>query len=102
MKIVGNHFIVDAPPYCMIKPLESNPKFRVWKAQDYAEDEMEVETFALKFGSLELADAFEAKFNAVKAGDTTPDSPAKLAAAAEKAQPKSPAQADSTTPAKSP
>merc|ERR1719428_1866973 len=103
MKIVGNHFVVDAPPYCVIKPLDSNHKLRVWKAQDYSEDEMEVETFALKFGTVELADAFEEKFTAVKSGDTTPSKPA---AATEKAQPKSPAkspaQAPSTTPAKSP
>merc|ERR1719428_1480952 len=92
MKIVGNHFVVDAPPYCVIKPLDSNHKFRVWKAQDYSEDEMEVETFALKFGTVELADAFEEKFNAVKAGDTTPSAPSAKPAAATKAEAKSPVQ----------
>merc|ERR1719409_2011803 len=106
MKIVGNHFVVDAPPYCVIKPLESNPKFRVWKAQDYAEDEMEVETFALKFGSVELADAFEEKFNAVKSGEYTATGPAPKPAGAKEKAPQSPtkssAQAAATTPAKSP
>ena len=48
MKIVGNHVVVDKAPYCAIKPLDQSAKFRCWTAQDYAEDEPAVETFALK------------------------------------------------------
>merc|ERR1719409_1809309 len=97
MKIVGNHFVVDAPPYCVIKPLESNPKFRVWKAQDYSEDEMEVETFALKFGSVELADAFEEKFNDAKSGKATSSVSAMTAVAKEKAPPATQSTAQSSS-----
>merc|ERR1719428_1316327 len=102
MKIVGNHFVVDAPPYCVIKPLDSNHKFRVWKAQDYSEDEMEVETFALKFGSLELAEAFEEKFNAVKSGDGTATGPATKPAGAKEKAPQSPTKSSAQAAAKSP
>ena len=40
--------MVDKEPYCAIKPLDQSAKFRCWTAQDYAEDEPAVETFALK------------------------------------------------------
>merc|ERR1719326_446278 len=71
MKIVGNHVVVDKAPYCAIKPLDQSAKFRCWTAQDYADDEPTVETLALKFGSIELADKFEEAFTLAKQGKLT-------------------------------
>merc|ERR1719326_2188240 len=71
MKIVGNHVVVDKAPYCAIKPLDQSAKFRCWTAQDYADDEPVVETLALKFGSIELADKFEEAFTLAKQGKLT-------------------------------
>merc|ERR1719446_1162505 len=67
-KIVGNHTVVDSPPYCQIKPLDQSAKFRCWQAQDCSEDEPVYEMFALKFGSIEIADKFEEAFNLAKQG----------------------------------
>ena len=63
--------MVDKEPYCAIKPLDQSAKFRCWTAQDYADDEPAVETLALKFGSIELADKFEEAFTLAKQGKLT-------------------------------
>ena len=63
--------VVDKAPYCAIKPLDQSAKFRCWTAQDYADDEPTVETLALKFGSIELADKFEEAFTLAKQGKLT-------------------------------
>jgi Ran-binding protein 1 len=64
MKIVANHYVVgNAGSFYNLKPNAGSDKIWVWLAQDYAEGEMVVEQFALKFGTPEKArsffDAFE-------------------------------------------
>jgi Ran-binding protein 1 len=79
LKIVANHYVVDnAGAFYSLKPNAGSDKIWVWLAQDYAEGEMAVEQFALKFGTPEKAkgfyDAFEEakKINAAAMG-TTPE-----------------------------
>lgn len=76
-KIVANHYVVgDADPYYSLKPNAGSDKIWVWMAQDFAEGELVVEQFALKFGTPEKAkgffDAFEdaKKRNAEVMGST--------------------------------
>lgn len=67
MKIVANHYVVaNADPYYHLKPNAGSDKIWVWMAQDFAEGELAVEQFALKFGSPEKAKAFEAAFEDAK------------------------------------
>jgi Ran-binding protein 1 len=67
MKIVANHYVVaDADPYYELKPNAGSDKIWVWMAQDFAEDELAVEQFALKFGSPEKAQAFKVAFEDAK------------------------------------
>ena len=69
----------------------SGARFRCWTAQDYADDEPAVETFALKFGSIELADKFEEAFTLAKQGKlTTPVTSEGTSTKAEKAPEKKP------------
>lgn len=95
MKIVANHYVVaDAEPYYELKPNAGSDKIWVWMAQDFAEGELAVEQFALKFGTPEKAlgfkDAFEdAKVRNHKAMSTTAgeneETPAPPAEASEEA-----------------
>eukprot|EP00929_Paragymnodinium_shiwhaense_P022607 TRINITY_DN143_c0_g2_i1.p1 TRINITY_DN143_c0_g2~~TRINITY_DN143_c0_g2_i1.p1 ORF type:complete len:2603 (-),score=942.64 TRINITY_DN143_c0_g2_i1:139-7947(-) len=66
MKIVGNHYVIDVPPYCDLQPNAGSEKCWVWSAQDCAEGDVEVERLALKFGTPELAKAFQAAFDEAK------------------------------------
>ena len=67
-KIVANHYIVDnVDPYYNLRPNAGSDKCWVWMAQDFSENEVEVEQFALKFGNAEKAKGFETAFNDAKA-----------------------------------
>ncbi len=67
MKIVANHYVVsDAAPYYDLKPNAGSDKIWVWMAQDFAEGELAVEQFALKFGTPEKAQAFKEAFEDAK------------------------------------
>jgi len=66
-KIVANHYIVDGvEPYYSLRPNAGSDKCWVWMAQDYSEEQVANEQFALKFGNAEKAKEFEAAFNAAK------------------------------------
>jgi Ran-binding protein 1 len=66
-KVVANHYVVsDASPYYELKPNAGSDKIWVWMAQDFAEGELAVEQFALKFGTPEKAKEFEKSFNEAK------------------------------------
>eukprot|EP00931_Biecheleriopsis_adriatica_P025010 TRINITY_DN15459_c0_g1_i1.p1 TRINITY_DN15459_c0_g1~~TRINITY_DN15459_c0_g1_i1.p1 ORF type:complete len:1727 (-),score=475.66 TRINITY_DN15459_c0_g1_i1:61-5241(-) len=65
-KIVANHYVLDVPPLCDLKPNADSEKFWVWMAQDCAEETVETEQLALKFGSKELADKFKEAFDNAK------------------------------------
>ena len=67
MKIVANHYVVGkAGAFYSLKPNAGSDKIWVWLAQDYAEGEMAVEQFALKFGTPEKAKAFYDAFEEAK------------------------------------
>jgi hypothetical protein len=67
MKIVANHYVVrDADPYYNLVPNAGSDKIWVWMAQDFAESELVVEQFALKFGTPEKAQGFKEAFEKAK------------------------------------
>ena len=67
MKIVANHYVVgNADPYYTLKPNAGSDKIWVWMAQDFAEGELVVEQFALKFGTPEKAKGFFEAFEDAK------------------------------------
>ena len=67
MKIVANHYVVrDADPYYNLVPNAGSDKIWVWMAQDFAEGELVVEQFALKFGTPEKAQGFKEAFEKAK------------------------------------
>ena len=67
MKIVANHYVVkDADPYYHLVPNAGSDKIWVWMAQDFAEGELVVEQFALKFGTPEKAQGFKEAFEKAK------------------------------------
>jgi len=67
MKIVANHYVVaDADPYYLLVPNAGSDKIWVWMAQDFAEGELAVEQFALKFGTPEKAQGFKEAFENAK------------------------------------
>jgi len=68
-KVVANHMLVDQAPYCDLRPNASSEKIWVWNAQDYSDDEVKTEQFALKFASPELAADFKIAFDAAKLRD---------------------------------
>jgi len=103
MKIVANHYVVgEADPYYELKPNAGSDKIWVWMAQDFAEGELVVEQFALKFGNPEKATSFKDAFEDAKvrnakamaapseeapASPKKSASPEKAAASPEKASP---------------
>ena len=67
MKIVANHYVVaDADPFYTLKPNAGSDKIWVWMAQDFADNELVVEQFALKFGTPEKAKSFFEAFEDAK------------------------------------
>lgn len=65
-KVAANHFVVDHDPYCDLRPNADSQKIWCWCAQDFAEGHLEVERFALKFGTEELANKFKEAFDDAK------------------------------------
>lgn len=66
-KIVANHYIVDGvEPYYSLRPVAGSDKTWLWMAQDFSENEVSIEQFALKFGNVEKAKEFETAFNGAK------------------------------------
>eukprot|EP00928_Gymnodinium_smaydae_P057478 TRINITY_DN40717_c0_g1_i1.p1 TRINITY_DN40717_c0_g1~~TRINITY_DN40717_c0_g1_i1.p1 ORF type:complete len:303 (-),score=97.64 TRINITY_DN40717_c0_g1_i1:175-1083(-) len=65
-KVVANHFVLDHELYCSLRPNADSDKIWVWVAQDYAEGDVEVEQFALKFGTTELAAKFKEAFESAR------------------------------------
>jgi len=66
MKITANHYVIDVPPYCDLQPNAGSEKCWVWTAQDFSDGELQVEQFALKFGTPELATKFQTAFEQAK------------------------------------
>jgi hypothetical protein len=67
MKIVANHYVVgEADPFYTLKPNAGSDKIWVWMAQDFADNELLVEQFALKFGTPEKAKSFFEAFEDAK------------------------------------
>lgn len=69
MKIVANHcvFDYDEAPYCVLRPNANSERCWVWTAPDCADGgEQQVEQFALKFGTPELAKEFKEAFDKAK------------------------------------
>eukprot|EP00930_Biecheleria_cincta_P023996 TRINITY_DN1723_c0_g1_i4.p1 TRINITY_DN1723_c0_g1~~TRINITY_DN1723_c0_g1_i4.p1 ORF type:complete len:1766 (-),score=480.20 TRINITY_DN1723_c0_g1_i4:70-4698(-) len=69
-KIVANHYVINQKPYCDLQPNGENGKIWVWTALDWADaDEgQQVEQFALKFKTEELAAAFKKSFDKAREG----------------------------------
>mmetsp|Transcript_114959 Transcript_114959/g.330148 ORF Transcript_114959/g.330148 Transcript_114959/m.330148 type:complete len:302 (-) Transcript_114959:54-959(-) len=65
-KVAANHFVLEHEVYCDLRPNADSEKIWVWVAQDFAEGELTIERFALKFGSVELAADFKAAFEDAK------------------------------------
>ncbi len=71
-KIVANHYVVEGvDPYYTLRPNAGSDKCWVWMAQDFSDNEVLIEQFALKFGNAEKAKSFEDAFNAAKASNKT-------------------------------
>lgn len=66
-KVVSNHFILDHAVYCDLRSNAGSNKCWCWVAQDWADNEKQTEKFALKFGTEELAAAFQEAFADAKA-----------------------------------
>jgi len=99
-KIVGNHYVLGVPPYCDLQPNAGNKKCWVWSTPDYSEEEPEVERFALRFGTPELAEAFKVAFdNAKELNASIADLPQANEKDSEKASPEAPANAATGPPA---
>ena len=49
LEIVGNHYVVDAAPYCNLEHNAGSIKCWVVRARVYSEGKAEVEQLALKF-----------------------------------------------------
>lgn len=65
-KVVANFFVVNRDPYCDLRPNADSEKILCWSAQDWSEGQLEVERFALKFGTVELAQSFKEAFSEAK------------------------------------
>jgi len=65
-KVVANHQLVNTPPYCDLRSNADNEKIWVWTTPDCSEDSLETQQFALKFGTVELANVFKEAFDAAK------------------------------------
>lgn len=67
-KVVANHLVVEHSLYCDLRPNADSEKIWVWMAQDYADPEAGKveEQLALKFGTVELAQAFKEAFDSAK------------------------------------
>lgn len=66
LKMVANHYVVEHPTYCDLRPNAGSDKVLVWTAQDCADGPMETEKFALRFGTAEVAAKFTEAFNHAK------------------------------------
>lgn len=69
LKIIANHPLLCKPPYCELQIHGGDSRCRMWMALDCAGGLCPVnKKFVLKFASEELADQFQARFDAAKAG----------------------------------
>jgi len=62
LKIVANHYVLQAEDVCRLVPNVSSDKIWVWTVNDFADDELKLQQFALKFGQVEQANIFKEKF----------------------------------------
>jgi len=62
LKIVANHYVLQAEDFCRLVPNVSSDKIWVWTVNDFADDELKLQQFALKFGQVEQANIFKGKF----------------------------------------
>jgi len=65
-KIAANFFVINHKPYCDLRPNADSEKIWVWCAQDFSDGEANVEEFALKFSSVDLAGKFKEAFEDAK------------------------------------
>jgi len=66
MKILANHCVCDAMPYCDLRQHTSTERCWIWTAPDCATGLVRVRRFALKFTSDELTAAFQERFDFAK------------------------------------
>jgi Ran-binding protein 1 len=66
-KIIANHYVVEGvDPFYALRPNAGSDKCWVWMAQDFSEEEVVIEQFALKFGTAEKAKGFQEAFEGAK------------------------------------
>ena len=95
MKIVANHYVVgNAGAFYSLKPNAGSDKIWVWLAQDYAEGEMAVEQFALKFGTPEKAKSFYDAFEEAKTINAAAATATTKETEEEKKEPESPKKSE--------
>jgi len=63
LKIVANHYVLQRDDFCKLIPNVGSDKIWVWTVNDFADDELKIQQFALKFGLVEQANIFKEKFN---------------------------------------
>jgi len=63
LKIVANHYVLQRDDFCKLIPNVGSDKIWVWTVNDFADDELKLQQFALKFGQVEQANVFKEKFN---------------------------------------
>jgi len=63
LKIVANHYVLQVEDLCKLVPNVSSDKIWVWTVNDFADDELKMQQFALKFGQVEQAKIFKDKFD---------------------------------------
>eukprot|EP00386_Alphamonas_edax_P009736 GDKI01031888.1.p2 GENE.GDKI01031888.1~~GDKI01031888.1.p2 ORF type:complete len:223 (-),score=96.23 GDKI01031888.1:233-847(-) len=90
LKVVANHYVVARDPYCKLTPNAGSEKIWVWSVPDFAEGELKVEQFALKFGQADQAKIFKEQFEAACVENTKVFGETATSPKAEAAKPQSP------------
>ena len=74
-KLCANHFLV---PGMVLKGMPSSEKMKIWTTTaDFADEEVKKETFAVRFKSLDILEAFESAFNKATVSESNEQQTAK-------------------------
>ena len=74
-KLCANHFLV---PGMVLKGMPSSEKMKIWTTTaDFADEEAKKETFAVRFKSLDILEAFESAFNKATVSESNEQQTAK-------------------------
>lgn len=63
LKTCANHYIL---PNMSLTPMKNADKVWIWAAQDYADEEMKMEQFCIRFKTAEIGQLFKTKFDLAK------------------------------------